>query len=207
VNDDTSAGIDALLEFWFGELVDGLCSDQRRAALFRTDPAFDAEIRASFGTEVTAAVAGELDHWSTTVRGRAALILLLDQLPRNLHRGAAAAFSGDAHALELARGGVVLGDDRKLPTEMRAFFYLPFEHSESLADQETCVELLTRMRDELPPASRAQEVAEGYLRHARDHHALIAEFGRFPHRNAVLGRADTAAEAAWRERDGRNFGQ
>jgi len=207
MSDMATARIQAILDFWFGELVLGLCSDERRAALFRTDPAFDAEIRTKFGAEVAQAVAGELDHWGTTIDGRQALILLLDQFTRNLYRGEAAAFSGDARALEIARGGVARGDDLQLPTEMRAFFYLPFEHSESLADQETCIALLVRMRDELPTGSRARHVAERYLQHARDHHALVAEFGRFPHRNAVLERADTAVEAAWLARDGRSFGQ
>lgn len=199
--------IRALLDFWFGALVDGLCADDHRQALFRADPAFDDEIRRRFGALIEAALAQRLDHWSMTAPGRLALVLLLDQFTRNIHRGTGTAWIGDPQALEFAREGVGRGDDRILAIEQRVFLYLPFEHSESLADQNTAVLLLERLQGELAGNARAQEVVAGYLRHALEHRDLIRRFGRFPHRNRALGRPSTAAEEAWLQADGRSFGQ
>ncbi|TVS16928.1 MAG: DUF924 domain-containing protein [Gammaproteobacteria bacterium] len=198
----------AVLDFWFGAFdADGLMDAGRRQALFRADPAFDARIDEHFGAAVEAALRGELDHWNTTARGRAAAILLLDQFTRNIYRGHARAFAGDERALTMARTGVECADDRLLTVDERAFFYLPFEHSENIADQDTCVALLERLLSEQGPGNPSAAVVGSYLGHAQEHRAIIRQFGRFPHRNAVLGREDTEAEAAWRQRDRRRFGQ
>ncbi len=204
----SEAGVEAVLAFWFGD-VDalGLIRPGRRQALFRADPAFDISIRAQFGADVEAALLGERDHWGTTARGRVALILLLDQFTRNIYRGEARAYGGDEQALQIAREGVENGDHLLLGVDMRAFAYLPFEHAESMADQDTCVALLENLASEHADGSPAAAVVQDYLHHAREHRELIARFGRFPHRNAVLGRTDTEAEAAWRQRDRRSFGQ
>jgi len=196
-----------VLRFWFGPLQDGLMDSARRQALFRADPDFDRQIRAKFGPDVEATLAGERDHWCTTIQGRAALVLLLDQFTRNIFRGSPRAFSGDPKALAFAREGVSRGEDRLLALEERVFFYLPFEHAESLADQETSVTLLEGLLAEQAAGGPAVETAKGYLQHAREHHALIKRFRRFPHRNRILGRSSTAEEAAWLDQDARSFGQ
>lgn len=204
---DPSPRAAAILQFWFGELQAGLMDDGRRRSLFRADSGFDDRVRTSHGEDVEQALSGALDHWSTTLGGRMALVLLLDQFTRNVFRGSAGAYAGDTRALELAREGVGRGDDRRLPLEMRAFFYLPFGHSESRVDQDTGVRLFEALLDDQAPDSKAARVAGDYLGHARSHRALIRRFGRFPHRNAVLGRVATAAEQGWLARDGRRFGQ
>lgn len=196
-----------VLQFWFGPLQGGLMDAERRKILFRKDPAFDRCISDAFGTDVEAALAGERDHWSTTIEGRAALVLLLDQFTRNIYRGTARAFSGDPQALAFAREGVSRGEDRLLALEQRVFFYLPFEHSESLADQETSITLFEDLLSEQEPGGPAAAVVAGYLQHARDHHGLIESFRRFPHRNRLLNRPSTAEERAWLEQDARSFGQ
>ncbi|HSG90300.1 MAG TPA: DUF924 family protein [Pseudomonadales bacterium] len=208
--DDSARDVDrveAVIDFWFGPMKDGLCSAEQRRAWFRADPAFDARIRERFGADIDDALAGHLDRWSMIARGRLALVVLLDQFTRNVHRGTARAWSGDAAAMELAREGVSRGDDRLLPAEQRLVLYLPFEHSESLADQNTCVHLVERLLGDQDPASEAAAVFEAYLRHARAHQELIQRFGRFPHRNAALDRESTPQERAWLAQDGRSFGQ
>lgn len=199
--------IEALLAFWFGDLEAGLCSAERRRDLFRADPDFDAALRERFGEEVEAALLGERDHWGASARGRLALVLLLDQLPRNLFRGTPRAFAGDASALAQARDAVAEGQDEALPLEPRMFLYLPFEHAEDLAAQQEGLALVAGVLAAQRPGSEAASVVERYLGHAREHATLIEAFGRFPHRNAVLGRTPTDAEAAHLARDGRSFGQ
>ncbi len=199
--------IEALLESWFGELHSGLCTADRRRDLFRADADFDAALRERFGAEVEAALSGARDHWGTTARGRLALVLLLDQLPRNLFRGTARALAGDAAALAQARLAVAEGQDRELPLEPRLFLYLPFEHAEDLAAQREGLALLEGCLAEQAPAAEDAGVVARYLDHAREHAALVEAFGRFPHRNAVLGRPSTEAERAHLARDGRSFGQ
>lgn len=198
-----------VLRFWFGPLTDGLMQATRRKTLFKADASFDARVRQAFGADVEAALTGARDHWSTTMRGRAALVLLLDQFTRNIFRGTSKAFGGDPQALAFARAGVSRGEDRLMGVEERAFFYLPFEHSESLADQETSVTLFEGLLAEQEHGGRAAAaaVARDYLQHARDHHALIERFARFPHRNRTLGRKPTVEEATWLGQDARSFGQ
>ncbi len=182
-----------LLAFWFA---DG--PDTWREAWFRRDDAFDAACRDGFGALVGPAREGALDDWAQTPEGALALLLLLDQFPRNLHRGTAQAFASDPHARAVARGAVL---DRRLdlaltPTQ-RAFLYLPFEHGEALAEQDLSVALFEGLRD-IP----AHAKPGGVIDYAWRHRQVIARFGRFPHRNAALGRDSTAAERAWLEQGG-----
>jgi uncharacterized protein (DUF924 family) len=190
-----------LLEVWFGTLdEDGIAPPDRRKRWFAGDPAFDEELRRRFGDLHEQACAGELDRWAQTPRGRLALVLLLDQLSRHLHRGMAEAFAADAHALALARGALARGEDRELALCERAFLYLPFEHAEDLAAQEISVERFAELAAIAP--ERARPLFEEFLDWAVRHRDVIARFGRFPHRNAVLGRATTPEEQAWLEREG-----
>jgi uncharacterized protein (DUF924 family) len=157
---------------------------------FVKDDAFDAAIRQRFGALHTQAAAGEKDDWAATPEGALALLLLLDQFSRNLFRGTPQAFAQDERARWIARQAIEAGFDQAVDPAFRTFFYLPFEHSESIADQERCVRLSHALAD-----------AEA-LRYARLHEEIIHRFGRFPHRNKVLGRHTTPAEQAFLDSGG-----
>jgi uncharacterized protein (DUF924 family) len=184
-----------VLEFWFGAQEDGFSSDECRARWFSGGTAFDEEIRAAFGGAPDDALNGAIDHWLAEPRSRLAFIIVCDQFPRNLYRGEQRAFATDALALAAAGRGIETRADLELSFDERAFFYLPFEHSESLLDQHTCVGLFSALRDGTPEGNRHH--TGGYLRHAHQHRDIIARFGRFPHRNATLERNSTPEEAAF----------
>lgn len=187
----------ALIDFWFGP-PRSPTRFQQRAVWFRLDPKFDAQLRDRFGALRQRAAAGDCADWALEAEPCLALILLLDQLPRNLLRGTAEAFASDAAARAAARTALARGFDRSLPGAWRQFIYLPFEHSEDLADQELSMKLY---------AALARDPAfAGAFDYAQRHHAIIARFGRFPHRNAALGRASTAEEKAFLTEPGSSFG-
>ena len=156
---------------------------------FENDAGFDAEIRARFLATYEAAAAGGL-AWDDNPQGALALVIVLDQFPRNMFRDSARAFAADLLAREVASRAIARGFDQRVPAAERMFFYLPFEHSEKLADQERCVAL-----------NRATGDAEA-TKWAEHHADIIRRFGRFPHRNAVLGRATTAEEQAFLDSGG-----
>jgi uncharacterized protein (DUF924 family) len=166
-----------ILSFW--------TSDRARPLWFARDAAFDAEIRHRFEAVVAMAGYGAFDHWVVAPSGALALVVLLDQLPRNIWRGRAGAYVLDGKARAVADAALARGHDRALPRELRQFLYLPFEHGESLRDQDRCVALYEALGD------------GEMLRYARRHRDIIARFGRFPHRNAALGRQSTAEEEAF----------
>ncbi len=174
-----------VLAFWFAA--------SSKAHWFERSDAFDEAVRARLGPLHARAMAGEIDGWAGEPRGLLALVILLDQVPRNIHRGTPSAFATDAKALALARLAVDRGLDAGFEPDERLFLYLPFEHSEQLADQERSVALFRGLGD------------ANYLDYAIRHRDVIARFGRFPHRNAVLGRASTAAELAFLEEPGSAF--
>jgi uncharacterized protein (DUF924 family) len=155
------------------------------AKWFRKDEAFDAEIKARFLASCEAAAAGRLAQWETTPESALALLILLDQFPRNIFRGSARAFAVDPLARAVAHRAILRGFDRRILQTERLFFYLPFEHSENLADQERAVALI-----------RALDNAD-LLKWAELHSDIIRRFGRFPHRNSVLGRTTTPEEQAF----------
>jgi len=152
---------------------------------FKKDAAFDDEIRERFLSLHEAAAAGKLSGWEHNADGALALLVLLDQFPRNMFRNDRRAFASDSLALAVAAGAIVRGFDSQAPKELRGFFYLPFEHSEDLADQERAVAFHKAIGD-----------ADG-LKWAEIHADIIRRFGRFPHRNAMLGRATTPEEQAF----------
>jgi uncharacterized protein (DUF924 family) len=158
-------------------------------AWFGADPAFDAAMRDRFEAAHLAASRGELAAWSQTAQGALALVLLLDQAPRNIYRGSAHAFATDGLALAHATRAIDAGLDLAVPVELQVFFYLPFEHAENRDAQHRAVALCE--------AHAARGGDDSYLRYARIHADVIDRFGRFPHRNAVLGRATTPEEAAF----------
>lgn len=174
-----------VLDFWFG--APGTAEHgAHREMWFGGGPAVDAEIATRFGALYERGVSGELDHWRDDARACLALILLLDQFPRNMFRGAARSFATDAKALGVAREAVARGYDRNLDLAFQQFYYLPFQHSEDLADQRRSVELFR--------ASAEDAKKEEGVRYAVQHLEIIERFGRFPHRNAILGRDSTAEE-------------
>lgn len=172
----------ALLQFWFGDP-----PLQPRPQWFAKDAAFDALIRERFGALIEAALRGELDAWQAQPLPALARLLLLDQFTRNVFRDTPRAFAGDAQALAAARAMVAHGQDQALAPVQRGFVYLPFEHAEDLQAQEEGLRLFAA----LTAADPAQADSELW---ARKHHVIIERFGRFPHRNAILGRDSTAEE-------------
>lgn len=181
-----------VLEFWFGALTAGFAADAVRDRWFSGEPAFDRLIAERFGGALVDAAAGKLHALTETPRGRLAFILITDQFSRQIHRGTAQAFATDPLALAAAHTGVQRGDDRVLAFDERTFFYLPFEHAEGFADQDIAVAMFTQLLD-ATPANNRDRTADT-LRYAQAHRDIVARFGRFPHRNAVLGRTSTAAE-------------
>jgi uncharacterized protein (DUF924 family) len=164
------------------------------AKWFAKDKAFDEAIRLRFEPVHHAAARGDYDHWAETAEGALALLILLDQFPRNLYRGSAHAFATDAKARAIARAAVEAGFDRQVEPPLRPFFYLPFEHSEDPEDQALSCRLCAAHRDETGDTET--------LKWAEIHREIIERFGRFPHRNACLGRAMTPEEQAFIDEGG-----
>lgn len=183
------SSVSDILHFWFGAPGTAICGTFREA-WFKKDPAFDDEIRRHFLGATEAAARGELDRWQADREGALALVVLLDQFPRNLYRGSPKAFAADPKAREVARTAIERGFDMQCLSCERMFFYLPFEHSELLPDQERSVDLFKRLAEDDP--SRA-----GIVPYALRHHEIIQRFGRFPHRNIALGRESTEDEIAF----------
>lgn len=182
---DDDGRIDDLLSFWF--------APGTRERWFDPDPMLDRTLEARYGAWIGDAAEGRLDGWRATARGSLALVILLDQLPRNVWRGTPRAFAHDARAREVARAALAAGHDLALDRETRLFLYLPLEHSEDPADQERCVALVAALGD------------PEQLDHAVRHRDVVARFGRFPHRNAALGRASTPEETAFLREPGSAF--
>jgi len=181
-------GPQQVLDFWFGAPDSAEFGTQRKA-WFVKDAAFDRRIVERFGPTIERALRGELDAWAQTPSGALARILLLDQFTRNAFRGDRRAFAGDAQALAAAIALVGSRQDESLPSVLRAFAYLPFEHAEGLAMQDEAIRLLTRL------VATSPELAS-MLDYAHRHRSVIERFGRFPHRNTILGRRSTAEELA-----------
>ncbi len=179
-----------VLDFWFG-------GDRSvaRSEWFQKSDAFDAAC-ARFADARAAAMRGELDGWAATPDGMLALILLLDQFSRNLHRGSKEAFAADPRALALARSAIDRGFDTGMGPRERMFLYLPFEHSENMDDQDLSVRLFEALRPAL---------GDNSVDYAERHRDVIRRFGRFPHRNAALGRASTPAEEDYLAQPGAGF--
>jgi len=201
---ETGVGVEPLdpqagqvLAFWFGA-ADDPARDRPRAQWFRKDPAFDAQVRTSFGALIELALEGGLMHWALEPAGALARIIVLDQFTRNAFRDTARAFAGDAQALAVARELVGSGGDRALPGVQRQFVYLPFEHAEDLPMQEESMRLFGQLAHDEPALA-------DLLTWAQRHHAIVERFGRFPHRNALLGRASTPQELEFLRQPGSGF--
>ncbi|MFD2265513.1 DUF924 family protein [Lacibacterium aquatile] len=178
----------AIVDFWF----DG-DPEVQRAKWFTNDPEFDLSIARRFETDIGLAVTGGLAAWEDSPNGTLALILLLDQFPRNAYRGTPRAFMGDSKTVRLSDLALVRGYDRRMTLWQKLFLYLPYEHSEILAEQEKSVALFKALGN------------PELLDYAVRHYEIIARFGRFPHRNAILERESTPEELAFLEQPGSSF--
>jgi uncharacterized protein (DUF924 family) len=186
----------SILDFWFGA-ENSPPPGTPRDVWFRKDAAFDEEIRSRFDPAIAIALAGGYGEWCTTAKGSLARVLVLDQFTRNVYRDTPAAFAGDARALATAQDAVARGLDRALEPFARWFLYMPFEHAEDSATQERSLALFGALAEETGLAAP--------LEWAQKHADVIARFGRYPHRNAVLGRKSTPEELAFLGQPGSRF--
>ena len=194
----------SILDFWFGANTDDVAVASERSKLWWVKrEETDAAIRQRFEPCVLSAVRRELDAWADTPRGRLALIILTDQFPRNIYRNTPAAFGCDELARAWCKEGLHRNAHLALRPIERVFFYLPLEHSESMDDQEQAVALFRELADSV--GQQAKDVFRGFLDYAIRHREVIAQFGRFPHRNAILGRASTGEEIAFLRQPGSSF--
>ncbi|WFO52957.1 DUF924 family protein [Aeromonas veronii] len=194
-----------LLALWFGDEADDVLRATRQAPLWwGKNSKTDALLASRFGELAEAAAKGSLAHWADLPSGRLALILLLDQLPRNIHRGTPAAFAQDPLARDLCLKGLSIGADKSLSPLERVFFYLPLEHAESREQQARSVALFEALAAE-QAGTPAQATFAGFANFARRHQVIIERFGRFPHRNDILGRTSTPEEAVFLQQPGSGF--
>ncbi|MES2048279.1 MAG: DUF924 family protein [Pseudomonadota bacterium] len=195
---------ESIQEFWFGDGADDAVTAARQAKLWWSkDEALDALIRQRFATLSESALAGNLDDWASTSNGCLSLILLCDQFPRNMYRDTPVAFASDAKALALSKAGIASGLDKNLRAIQRVFFYLPFEHSESLANQDYAVTLFEQLASEA--SAEHKTMFDNFLNFALRHREVIRRFQRFPHRNKILGRVSTVEELAFLSQPGSSF--
>lgn len=206
ITDEDQVRIDAILAFWFREHeLSAPQIDRRMDIWFGEDEVFDLECKKEFSDDVAKASDGKLDHWAHKPDGRLALILLLDQFRRNIYRNTAEAFSRDKAALKLCVEGAMQKKDQGLTPIQRAFFYMPLQHAESRKVQAKSVELFSRLAQAVSPTYR--ETFETMAQFAELHRDIVDQFGRFPHRNKVLGRDNTAEEDQYLSGDSPDFGQ
>jgi uncharacterized protein (DUF924 family) len=196
--DPTHATPQQVLDFWFSQ------PDVVDKRWFKGGPAFDALILEQHGDTVRQALAGELDGWAGDAPGALALLIVLDQFTRNLYRGTPQAFAGDAQALALAQGLVASGGHRQLGLLERWFAYMPFEHAEDTAQQNEALRLFAALRDDAV-GTPLQDALAGAWDYACRHAEVVQTYGRFPHRNPILGRPSTAAEQAYLAQPGAGF--
>ena len=206
ITDEDLARIDTILSFWFKEHeLSAPQIDRRMDIWFGEDAAFDQDIATRFGDDIERASQGRLNHWAAEPRGRLALILLIDQFRRNIHRNTASAFSHDRLALKLCVEGAMAKKDKGLTPIQKVFFYMPLQHAESAKVQAKSVELFNKLAESVSPTF--QETFLTVAQFAELHKDIIDQFGRFPHRNKLLGRDNTPEEDEYLAGDGPDFGQ
>lgn len=195
-----------IIDYWLGDAPSNPDHFEERTRLwYGHNPEVDEEIGRQFGDTLARAERGELDDWCDSAEGALALIILLDQFSRNLYRGTPDAFRNDHRALDVARRAVDQQMDHELGWLGRAFLYHPFHHAESLADQDRAVALFEKLCEDAPEEWKTH--LQGFLKYAREHRDIIERFGRFPHRNRILGRDNTPEESQFLKDDARTYGQ
>ena len=197
--------IDSVCAYWFEGVTPTSIPKAANQRWFGGGTELDDEIRQRFGSWVELAAAGDFDHWQNSPNGTLALLILLDQFPLNIYRGTARAYAYEQKALNYCHAGLKNQQDQSLNYAERIFFYMPLEHSEDIADQQRAVELFGSLLESAPAGLR--EHAQGTLDYAIRHRDIIQQFGRFPHRNAVLGREQTPEESEFLEDRSNRFGQ
>lgn len=206
ITDEDQARIDEILAFWFKEQeLTAPQIDRRMDVWFGEDPVFDHEIEKAFSADVDRACNGKLDHWAAEPRGRLALIILIDQFRRNIYRNSAKAFAMDKLALKLCVEGAMDKKDKGLTPIQKVFFYMPLQHVESPKVQAKSVALFNRLAESVSPTER--ETFLTVAQFAELHRDIIDQFGRFPHRNKLLGRENTPEEDEYLAGDSPDFGQ
>lgn len=207
-----SASLDqaeSILDFWFGPDVDttpaSVVAERQAALWWSKNEQADADIRSRFEALLADAADNKLAAWADTPRGLLALIILLDQFPRNMYRGTAKSFSYDELARQCSHLALAMGVDQQLPPIARVFVYLPLEHAEDVDDQDYCVQLFRALAKIAGTDEAEKKAFAGFADFAKKHQDIIARFGRFPHRNAILGRASTAEETAFLQTPGSSF--
>jgi uncharacterized protein (DUF924 family) len=193
---------DDVLRFWIGEPGDPPLA--KAASWWKKDDAFDREITERFKDTLERGVRGELADWAKTPRGRLALVILYDQFSRNMFRGTPRSFAQDPLALDIAKQALAAGDDRVVSPTETFFFLMPLMHAEDLALQKECIERFTKLRDAAPEGD-VRAACDNSVKYAGLHMAIIERFGRFPHRNAILGRASTDEEVEFLKQPGSSF--
>ena len=197
--------IEDVLSFWFGDIKNSLCDKPHNQLWYQGSEKFDNEIAKKFSSLVKMAASGQLNAWQGNAKGSLALVILLDQLPRNIFRGTEKAFSFDSLALSVCKSGIAQGFDKELSLIEQVFYYHPFQHSELLVEQERSVALFSVLLTEFQQVEHLA-VIENALHWTREHLAIIKQFGRFPHRNKVLAR-DSRPEEIDYLKSGHDFGQ
>jgi uncharacterized protein (DUF924 family) len=206
ISNEDRARIDAILGFWFKEqALTAPQIDRRMDVWFGGDEVFDLECKKEFSADVELASGGKLDHWADEPHGRLALILLLDQFRRNIYRNTTKAFEMDKAALKLCVEGARDKKDRGLTPIQQVFFYMPLQHTESRKVQEKAVDIFNRLAEAVSPTYR--ETFETIVQFAELHRDIVEQFGRFPHRNQLLGRENTPEEDEYLAGDSPDFGQ
>ncbi|KAF1044098.1 MAG: hypothetical protein GAK35_01886 [Herbaspirillum frisingense] len=204
---DPTQQIDALLDFWFGQDWENApaaeVAQRQKKLWWSKNPEIDAECRTRFEPMLQEAAANRLADWADAARSTLALILLLDQIPRNIYRGTPQAFAFDEQARQHTHLALAMGIDQELPPIARVFIYMPLEHSEDIDDQQYVVQLFRALAKQAAPEEKKD--FDGFADYARKHHAVIEAFGRFPHRNKILGRPSTAEETAFMTQPGSSF--
>jgi len=199
--------IDTVVEFWFGrefaDLDDATIAGRQSGLWWAKNESTDTDMRQRFEPLVQAAGTGKLDAWQSSPEGWLALILLVDQFPRNIYRDTPGMYRFDERARALCVEGIEAGIDTRLELIQRVFFYLPLEHSESAGDQAWCVDLMRGLAREAPQDQ--QNVFEDFVGYAEAHKKVIDRFGRFPHRNAILGRDSSPGEIEFLDQPGSSF--
>jgi len=191
--------------YWLGELSSDSpnATKSQMGLWYGKDESVDRHIRETFAPHIPAAIAGEFDHWQESPQSAVALIILMDQFSRNAFRDSPQMYAADPKALSVSLALIKTRADKSLHPIERMFVYLPLEHSEEVAHQEHCVALAKELADDV--SDEAREGYLGFANYAVKHHEIVARFGRFPHRNAILGRTNTEEEAAFLTQPGSSF--
>ncbi len=194
-----------VISTWFKDKTSGQLDIPQSKRWFLGGKKLDQALSKQYAATLVAASEGELNHWLDTAHGTLALIVVTDQFNRNINRGTAAAFALDSTALAACKHALTENYDSQLTITQRVFCYMPLEHDETLESQTDSIALFRKLDENAPPELKT--FTQGTLQHALDHQAIIEQFGRYPHRNAVLGRASTTAETDWLDRENKRFGQ